>query len=149
MSGIVLCDLLLSEGRFSVDPKVLDFYPEVDRGELITSNGVADHEPYKRYKITESGVSPRVIPGVPGHTHVVSSDEHDEDGVLISDEYTNTVKRRAMMEKRMRKVDGIEASVPKPELLGPADAEVTLIGWGSTMESSTRRANYCATRASR
>ena len=65
---------------------------------------------YKRYKITESGVSPRAIPGIPGYTHVVSSDEHDEDGVLISDEYTNSGKRRAMMEKRMRKVDGIAAS---------------------------------------
>ena len=130
--GIVLCDLLLSEGRLSVDPKELDFYPHVDRGELITSNGTADHEPYKRYKITESGVSPRVIPGVPGHTHVVSSDEHDEDGVLISDEYTNTVKRRAMMEKRMRKMDGIARAVPPPTLLGPANADVTLIGWGST-----------------
>jgi 2-oxoglutarate ferredoxin oxidoreductase subunit alpha len=130
--GIVLCDLLLSEGRLSVDPKVLDFAPEIDRGELITSNGTGDHEPYKRYKITESGVSPRAIPGIPGYTHVVSSDEHDEDGVLISDEYTNSGKRRAMMEKRMRKVDGIAASVAPPELHGPANADVTLIGWGST-----------------
>jgi 2-oxoglutarate ferredoxin oxidoreductase subunit alpha len=129
--GIVLCDLLLAEGRLSVDPKELDFYPEIDRGEMITSNGI-EHEPYKRYKITESGVSPRAIPGIPGFTHVVSSDEHDEDGILISDEYTNTTKRRAMMEKRMRKVEGIEASVPPPELLGPAGADVTLIGWGST-----------------
>src|ERR1700726_2065200 len=71
--GIVLCDLLLSEGRLSVDPKELDFYPTVDRGELITLNGTGDHEPYKRYKITESGVSPRVIPGVSGFTHTVSS----------------------------------------------------------------------------
>ena len=69
---------------------------------------------------------------MPGHTHVVSSDEHDEDGVLISDEYTNSVKRRAMMEKRMRKENGIAASVPPPQLLGPANADVTLIGWGST-----------------
>jgi 2-oxoglutarate/2-oxoacid ferredoxin oxidoreductase subunit alpha len=130
--GIVLCDLLLAEGRLSVDPKELDFYPVIDRGELITSNGTSDHAPYQRYKITESGVSPRVIPGVPGHTHTVSSDEHDEDGVLISDEYTNNVKRRAMMEKRMRKESGIEASVPPPQLLGPANADVTLIGWGST-----------------
>ncbi|HEX9201415.1 MAG TPA: 2-oxoacid:acceptor oxidoreductase family protein, partial [Acidobacteriaceae bacterium] len=30
--GIVLCDLLLSEGRLSVDPKLLDFNPPVDRG---------------------------------------------------------------------------------------------------------------------
>jgi 2-oxoglutarate ferredoxin oxidoreductase subunit alpha len=130
--GIVLCDLLLSEGRLSVDPKLLDFAPVIDRGEMITSNGTGNHEPYKRYKITESGVSPRAIPGLPGYTHVVSSDEHDEDGVLISDEYTNSGKRRAMMEKRMRKVDGIAASVAPPELHGPANADVTLIGWGST-----------------
>jgi len=56
-----------------------------------------------------------------------------EDGVLISDEFTNTRMRRQMMEKRQRKIAGIEASVPPPRLTGPADAEVTLIGWGSTM----------------
>ena len=51
---------------------------------------------------------------------------------LISDEFTNPVKRRAMMEKRMRKAQGIEAVVKPPELMGPPGAEVTLIGWGST-----------------
>jgi 2-oxoglutarate ferredoxin oxidoreductase subunit alpha len=129
--GIVLCDLLLAEGRLSVDPARLDFAPHIDRGELITSNGEV-HEEYLRYKITESGVSPRAIPGLPGYMHVVSSDEHDENGVLISDEYTNHAKRRAMMEKRMRKEAGIAAMVPPPVLEGPKDADVTLIGWGST-----------------
>ncbi len=134
--GIVLCDLLLSEGRLSLDPKDLDFAPVVDRGELITeapsTAGTNGHGVYKRYKITESGISPRAVPGVPGYTHTAASDEHDEDGVLISDEFTNPTKRRAMMEKRMRKVAGIEAAVPPPVLWGPRDAEVTLIGWGST-----------------
>ncbi len=132
--GIVLCDLLLSEGRLSVDPKDLDFVPVIDRGELITtaSSGPNGDGVYKRYKITESGVSPRAVPGVPGYTHTAASDEHDEDGVLISDEFTNSTKRRAMMEKRMRKVAGIEAAVPPPELWGPRDADITLIGWGST-----------------
>jgi 2-oxoglutarate ferredoxin oxidoreductase subunit alpha len=134
--GIVLCDLLLSEGRLSVDPKDLDFAPVIDRGELITeapsTDGTNNDGVYKRYKITESGISPRAIPGVPGHTHTAASDEHDEDGVLISDEFTNPTKRRAMMEKRMRKVTGIEAAVAPPELWGPRDADVTLIGWGST-----------------
>lgn len=134
--GIVLCDLLLAEGRLSVDPKILDFAPAVDRGELITranANGGSHEEGgYKRYKITESGVSPRAIPGLPGYLHTLSSDEHDEDGVLISDEYTNATKRRAMMEKRMRKEQGIEKMVPPPVLQGPRDADVTLIGWGST-----------------
>jgi len=132
--GIVLCDLLLSEGRLSVDPRHLDFAPVIDRGELITSACSAPNGDgaYKRYKITESGISPRAVPGVPGYTHTAASDEHDEDGVLISDEFTNPTKRRAMMEKRMRKVAGIEAAVPPPVLWGPPDADVTLIGWGST-----------------
>ncbi len=139
--GLVLCDLLLSEGRLSVDPEDLNFNQPIDRGELITnfngSNGngeaeVATNGGYKRYKFTESGISPRAVPGVPGHVHTVATDEHMEDGVLISDEFTNPIKRRAMMEKRMRKVAGIEAAVPSPVLWGPRDADVTLIGWGST-----------------
>jgi 2-oxoglutarate ferredoxin oxidoreductase subunit alpha len=133
--GIVLCDLLLSEGRLSVDAKDLDFNTVIERGELITTadgNGFDGDGTYKRYRITENGISPRAIPGVPGHTHTAASDEHDEDGVLISDEFTNTSKRRAMMEKRMRKVAGIEALVPPPTLRGQRDADVTLIGWGST-----------------
>jgi 2-oxoglutarate ferredoxin oxidoreductase subunit alpha len=135
--GIVLCDLLLSEGRLSVDPKDLDFNLVIDRGELITKARGATFEhgsegAYKRYQISDSGISPRAIPGVPGHIHTVASDEHDEDGVLISDEFTNTIKRRAMMEKRMRKVTGIEAAIPPPALRGRRDADVTLIGWGST-----------------
>jgi 2-oxoglutarate ferredoxin oxidoreductase subunit alpha len=137
--GLVLCDLLLSEGRLGVDPEDLDFRPVIDRGELITGlngNGAGDvmatNGGYKRYQITESGISPRAVPGVPGHVHTVATDEHMEDGVLISDEFTNPIKRRAMMEKRMRKVAGIEAAVAPPKLRGPRDAEVTLIGWGST-----------------
>lgn len=129
--GLVLCDLLLSEGRLSVDPKDLDFNAPIDRGELITSPDGANGD-YKRYRITESGVSPRAIPGVPGCIHTAATDEHDEDGVLISDEFTNPIKRRAMMEKRMRKCSGIEAAVPPPQLEGPRPADVTLIGWGST-----------------
>src|SRR5690348_203873 len=82
--GIVLTDLLLSEGTASADPSDLNFSVPIDRGELITSaNG--SNGAYKRYLITESGISPRAIPGVPGHTHTAATDEHMEDGVLISD----------------------------------------------------------------
>jgi 2-oxoglutarate ferredoxin oxidoreductase subunit alpha len=135
--GLVLCDLLLSEGRLSVDPKDLDFNQPIDRGEMITRangapTGLGTNGAYKRYRITESGISPRAIPGVLGHIHTVATDEHDEDGVLISDEFTNPIKRRAMMEKRMRKVAGIEAAISPPALRGPRNADVTLIGWGST-----------------
>ena len=63
---------------------------------------------------------------------MVSTDEHDEDGGLISDEYTNPYKRRAMVEKRARKISDMVERVAAPELTGDADADVTLIGWGSS-----------------
>jgi hypothetical protein len=59
------CDLLLAEGRLSVDPSILDFNPEIDRGEMITSANGNGNGSYKRYLITESGVSPRAVPGFP------------------------------------------------------------------------------------
>ena len=130
--GIVLTDLLLSEGTTAIDPEQLNFSVDIDRGELITSAEQNGGDSYKRYLFTESGVSPRAIPGVAGHMHTAATDEHQEDGVLISDEFTNPVKRREMMEKRQRKIAGIEASVKPPELIGSPEAEVTLIGWGST-----------------
>ena len=129
--GIVISDLLISEGTFSADPDEIDLYPEIDRGELIT-NGEAPNGEYLRYKDTESGVSPRALPGVSGYAHVVATDEHDQDGVLISDEFTNPHKRRAMVEKRARKIANVIEQIPAPELQGPEDADVTLIGWGST-----------------
>jgi len=133
--GIVLSDLLLSEGRSSVDPAELDFTVPIDRGQVIGLNGGAAPErngAYQRYQITDDGVSPRALPGTPGCVHVVATDEHDERGVLISDEFTNPHKRRAMHEKRMRKMAGVLPLLSPPRRVGPADAEVTLIGWGST-----------------
>ena len=128
--GIVISDLLISEGRYSVDPDAIDMHPAIDRGQLITeqvsSNG------YKRYEITDTGISPRAIPGLEGHVHIVATDEHDEDSTLISDEFTNPHKRRAMVEKRSRKMQGMLQLIAPPELEGPEDAEVTLVGWGST-----------------
>jgi 2-oxoglutarate ferredoxin oxidoreductase subunit alpha len=128
--GIVISDLLISEGRFSFDPDEVNMHPVIDRGQLITAPSRTNG--YQRYKDTESGVSPRALPGLEGYVHVVATDEHDEDGVLISDEFTNPHKRRQMVEKRARKFANATAAVASPELEGPQDAEVTLIGWGST-----------------
>ncbi|MCZ6856518.1 MAG: 2-oxoacid:acceptor oxidoreductase subunit alpha [Gemmatimonadetes bacterium] len=128
--GIVLSDLLISEGTFSVDPDAINMQPTIDRGELITESSVTDG--YQRYLDTESGVSPRAVPGLEGHVHVVATDEHDEDGVLISDEFTNPHKRRQMVEKRARKMHGVVNQIAAPRLEGSPDAEVTLVSFGST-----------------
>jgi 2-oxoglutarate ferredoxin oxidoreductase subunit alpha len=143
--GLVLSDLLISEGTASVDPADLNLHPAIERGEIIfpgskgngNGNGAnpfggANDNTYLRYKNTPSGISPRAVPGVPGHVHVVATDEHDEDGTLISDEFTNPHKRKMMVEKRARKFQDLLTRVAPPVLVGPADAQVTLVGWGST-----------------
>src|SRR5207249_10609431 len=56
----------------------------------------------------------------------------DEDGTLISDEFTNPQKRRMMVEKRARKMQGVIKEIAPPKLVGPENADVTLVGWGST-----------------
>ena len=129
--GIMLSDLLISEGTFSVAPDDINMHPVIDRGELITEHSATDG--YMRYKITESGISPRALPGLEGYVHIVATDEHDENSVLISDEFTNPIKRRKMVEKRGRKLSDMTTNVLEPpKLEGPADADVTLLGWGSS-----------------
>ena len=128
--AIVISDLYISEGRYSVDPDLINMHPEIDRGALITEP--SDTDGYLRYKDTESGISPRPLAGLEGYVHLVATDEHDEDSTLISDEFTNPHKRRQMVEKRARKFDNILSDIAAPVLQGPADADVTLIGWGST-----------------
>src|SRR5262249_47475150 len=78
------------------------------------------------------GISPRAVPGVPGHLYVAATDEHDEDGVLLSDVYTDPVRRKKMVDKRHRKMATALDHLPAPTMTGPAKAEVTLVGWGST-----------------
>ena len=128
--GIVISDLLISEGRYSVDPELINMYPTIDRGEIITEHAASNG--YLRYKDTGSGISPRALPGLEGYVHIVATDEHDEDSTLISDEFTNPHKRRMMVEKRARKFDNLANLIEAPKLEGPEDAEVTLVGWGST-----------------
>src|SRR5437899_218305 len=147
--GLVLSDLLISEGTASIDPDDLDFRVKIDRGELILPNGNGEaagnganpasnpagrynDRTHLRYENTENGIAARAVPGVPAHIFVAATDEHDEDGTLISDEFTNPHKRRMMVEKRARKMQGVINEIAPPKLFGPENAAVTLVGWGST-----------------
>jgi 2-oxoglutarate ferredoxin oxidoreductase subunit alpha len=128
MPVIIISDLLLAEHPETVEPDALRADVPIERGKLLTKAP----EGYKRYALTADHVSPRVLPGTPGTAFVSGSDEHDEEGVLISDEYTNPAIRRKMQEKRMGKLDAIRRKLTPPKLTGPGDADVTLVGWGST-----------------
>ncbi|MBI5074300.1 MAG: 2-oxoacid:acceptor oxidoreductase subunit alpha [Nitrospirae bacterium] len=84
---------------------------------------------YKRHAYTETGVSPLAVPGQSRHIVVTDSDEHDEDGHLVEDAET----RKKMVEKRLlRKMPLIQKEIAPPMLYGAADAEIVLVGWGST-----------------
>ena len=52
--------------------------------------------------------------------------------MLLTDVYTDPVRRKKMVDKRTRKMTTVLDHLPAPQLAGPADAGVTLVGWGST-----------------
>ena len=90
---------------------------------------VETDENYNRYEITENGISLRGVPGYGDGLVVVDSDEHDEEGHITED----LNLRNQMVEKRLyKKLEGLEEDVIPPELIGPSDYEVLVIGWGST-----------------
>jgi len=131
MPVVIMSDLLLSEHPETVDAAVFTAPVTIDRGEIVTEWSESQGK-YKRFRFTESGVSPRALPGTKNTTYVSASDEHDEESILISDMFTAAPIRRVGMQKRMRKLDNLLKELPAPKLEGPANADVTLVCWGST-----------------
>ena len=104
---------------------------KVDRGEMVTEQQLAANGEYKRYAFTPLGISPRSIPGMRGGIFHTTGDEHDELGHITE----NSENRIKMMQKRMRKLQLAEELIPnakKVNFFGPEQADVTLVGWGST-----------------
>ncbi|MHA2347583.1 MAG: 2-oxoacid:acceptor oxidoreductase subunit alpha, partial [Candidatus Hodarchaeales archaeon] len=85
---------------------------------------------YKRYLLTESGISPRGIPGFGEGLVNVDSDEHDEEGHITEDVHN---LRPKMVEKRLyKKLKLLEDEILPPEFIGEKNYKVLVIGWGST-----------------
>ena len=132
MPVTILSDLLLSEHHETVEKELFHTNVKIDRGEIV-SNWPESKGKYKRFAFTESGISPRALPGTPNTLYVSATDEHDEESILVSDMFTSPPIRRKIMEKRMRKMDLLLKDLPAPKLEGPQDADVTLVCWGSTI----------------
>lgn len=96
---------------------------------ILSEEDIVPSEEYKRYKVTESGISERLIPGKSkDQVVIVDSDEHTESGHITEDAEV----RNAQMEKRFRKFTSIEADLEEPEYFGDEDIDLLLVGWGST-----------------
>ncbi|MDO8615625.1 MAG: 2-oxoacid:acceptor oxidoreductase subunit alpha [Dehalococcoidia bacterium] len=128
---VVMTDTLLASSIQTVDADAIDFAAvEIDRGATLDHADLEGQpgDVYRRFEFTETGVSPRALPGHPRGVYAVASDEHDETGHISED----SANRVAMMQKRMRKLDEAEKELRPPALYGPPRAETTLVCWGST-----------------
>ena len=153
MPVIVLSDKKLAAAYVTLDELELK-YPDIDRGKRFTGsewtpvatngeglvrmhpnghdgNGHGDVKEYLRYALAEDGISPRSRPGITGGRFWSTTDEHDPDGHITE----GVEMRMAMMEKRMGKLALLLKSIPAEQrckLWGPAEADLTVVGWGST-----------------
>ncbi len=122
---IILSDQFLADSTVTVKPFDFD---GIKNDTHIISYEYSEDKPYKRYEITPTGISPRIIPGRnEGVTVLVDSDEHDETGHITE----SADVRNQMVEKRMRKLELLEEELQEPLFVGEEDCEVLLIAWGS------------------
>ncbi|NLM42387.1 MAG: 2-oxoacid:acceptor oxidoreductase subunit alpha [Firmicutes bacterium] len=125
MPVVVLSDQHLADSYTTVPPFDLSRV-EIKRGKVVSGEEAGPD--YLRYRFTADGISPRLYPGFGQGLVVAAGDEHDEHGHLIEDAET----RQKMMEKRMAKQKLVEENALEPVLCGAEDAELMLIGFGST-----------------
>lgn len=128
---ILLTDLQLSLGKQTAQP--LDYNKiQIRRGKLDLNEQPERQgkEYFKRYEVTQDGVSPRVIPGTKNGIHHVTGVEHAETGKPSE----SAANRIAQMDKRMRKLDSLHSRFDTPVFKNAKheQADVLLIGFNST-----------------
>lgn len=125
---IVLTDLQLSLGKQSCEQ--LDYNRiTIDRGNLVRDLPALEaNQLFKRYEFTESGISPRVLPGDKNGLHHVTGVEHDETGRPSE----NAVNRKKMMDKRLRKIKDVKVSNPIHADAPHEEADLLIVSMSST-----------------
>lgn len=122
--------VILVDKHLLQDHQSIDFFDtskvKIDRGFLLTPR--EQQKKYQRYQITQTGISPRAIPGRKGFTFLANSDEHNQFGV--SDE--GAQNRINQIEKRDRKLQTLVKKMPQPKVYGDQQASITLVSWGSS-----------------
>lgn len=127
---IILVDKYVQESWQGVEPYATD-HLKIDRGMLLSTEQVLarNETHFKRHEHTDTGISPRALPGQEGGVHIASSYEHSEEGFTTEDELETTKQN----DKRMRKLDTyLERHAVGPKFYGPENADITVVGWGST-----------------
>lgn len=123
---VLLSDQNLADSMVTYKP--FDFNNiSIDRY-LSGSEVIEEGKRYKRYKYTEDGVSPRIVPGkIENQVVLVDSDEHDEYGNITE----SAEIRTKMVDKRAKKFENLKKEVQEPWLIGKEDPEHLIVAWGS------------------
>jgi 2-oxoglutarate ferredoxin oxidoreductase subunit alpha len=124
---ILLTDQFLSDSRFSVED--LELHKTASQSYLADPATIKD---YKRYQLTEDGISPRLYPGQSKHLVGIDSDEHDEQGHITEDLARTAV---AMVEKRLAKFNALKGEIHPPEQINVEQADEIFVGWGSSRQA--------------
>jgi len=123
---IILSDQYLADYAMTIKP--FDFSKITVERYFDDGSSLAPGEKYKRYKLTDNGISPLLIPGkVKGQVIYVDSDEHDEEGHITE----SAEMRIAMVNKRLQKYELLRQELIEPDLLGMEDPDILMVGWGS------------------
>jgi len=125
-----LTDLNLSEGRKAIPESFFLKQPAaIDRSTLVREDDLRRDGAYRRYVVTDSGISPRLVPGTPGAIFKITGSEHDERGFVSTD----PLIRKAQVEKRLRKMQTyLKEDGRSPYVAGKPDGKPVLVGWGSS-----------------
>ncbi len=82
-----------------------------------------------RYKITDTGISKRWLPGTSKTVYFANGDEHWEGGEIAEE----ADKAETMIHKRMKKMELVSQDLPEPDIYGDlAGADISFVGWGSS-----------------
>ena len=127
---ILLSDLQLSLGKQTVESLDYDKI-EIRRGALIEEDMETpeDKAYFKRYALTDSGISPRVLPGTKGGIHHVTGVEHNEEGKPSE----GAENRQLQMDKRMRKTAQLLIDEPVKSNEKYDEADILYVGFISTI----------------
>ncbi len=145
---IVLSDKYSATSLWSVEAEEFDPQQmEIDRGKMLDAEALEEMDVYHRYAMTPDGVSPRAVPGShPQAVYLATGNEHRENGHITEDPEISA----AMLDKRMRKLDGARSEIRAPFTYGPSEAEITFLSWGSSygpVHEATERCNARGTSA--
>jgi 2-oxoglutarate ferredoxin oxidoreductase subunit alpha len=124
---IILGDQHLNDSYFTVDELDLEKIT-IDRGKILFDDHPPSPMDYKRYAWDDSGISPRILPGQSEALLYADSDEHTEAGHITE----SADIRKQMMQKRMKKLEGMRQEVEMPAFYPSEKSDVVILGWGST-----------------